>query len=148
MVRFVGTLATIPPACHCVPSSARIVSSKLQLRSQVMPWRCEAYPKVRNPLCADLIDRCITSAFFSNAAHLSHEGKYRMVRGDQTVVVHPKSVVFRSVPEWVVFTEFVHTAQPYMRNITVIDPMWLTELAPHYFSLKSGLPQPKKQKHV
>jgi hypothetical protein len=33
----------------------------------------------------------------------------------------------------VVFGEVLQTTQLFMRDITVIDPTWLEELAPHYF---------------
>lgn len=44
--------------------------------------------------------------------------------------IYPGSVVFKyKQPEWVVFHEVVHTTKKFMREITVIEPEWLTELA-------------------
>jgi ATP-dependent RNA helicase DDX35 len=31
------------------------------------------------------------------------------------------------------FGEVLHTTQLFMRDLTVVDPLWLEELAPHYF---------------
>ena len=36
-------------------------------------------------------------------------------------------------PFSVVFGEVLHTTQLFMRDLTVIEPEWLEELAPHYF---------------
>ena len=33
----------------------------------------------------------------------------------------------------VMFGEVLHTTQLFMRDLTVVDPLWLEELAPHYF---------------
>lgn len=36
-------------------------------------------------------------------------------------------------PSWIVAGEILHTTKLYVKDITVIDPRWLTELAPHYY---------------
>jgi len=43
--------------------------------------------------------------------------------------MHPNSVLFRRTPSWVVFTEVVETTKAFIRDVTVIEPQWLTELA-------------------
>ncbi|XP_065827461.1 probable ATP-dependent RNA helicase DHX35 [Oscarella lobularis] len=59
---------------------------------------------------AEPIQRCIVAGFFANAARLHASGTYR-----------------------VVFHEVVQTSKDFMRDITVIEPEWLYELAPHYY---------------
>ena len=38
-------------------------------------------------------------------------------------------------PGRVLFSEVVHTSQPFMKDLTVIEPAWLTELAPHFYEM-------------
>ncbi|KAF8781810.1 putative ATP-dependent RNA helicase DHX35 like protein [Argiope bruennichi] len=82
----------------------------------------------------DSLRKCIVSAFFANAAYLHYTGVYKTVRGDHTLHIHPESVVsYTTQPKWVIFNEVLHTTKEYMRDITVIEPQWLYELAPHYY---------------
>lgn len=81
-----------------------------------------------------LIRRCITSGFFANAAYLHYTGVYRTVRDDHELHIHPTSVLtFTDPPKWVVFNDIVQTNKDYMRDISVIEPDWLCELAPHFY---------------
>lgn len=81
------------------------------------------------PIC-----KCITSGFFANAAKLHADGGYRTVRDDHTLHIHPTSVLYTELPpKWVVFNEVVQTTKDYMRDVTVINPDWLCELAPDFY---------------
>uniref|UniRef100_A0A0B7A8J7 RNA helicase n=1 Tax=Arion vulgaris TaxID=1028688 RepID=A0A0B7A8J7_9EUPU len=78
--------------------------------------------------------KCILSGFFANAAKLHYTGEYRTIRDDHTLHIHPTSVLAcEEPPQWVVFNEVVQTNKDYMRDITVIQPEWLCELAPHFY---------------
>nr|CAH0106947.1 unnamed protein product [Daphnia galeata] len=78
--------------------------------------------------------RCIASSFFPNTAYLHPSGQYKTVLADIVLQVHPHSILFaEEKAPWVVFGEVLQTTQLFMRDITVIDPTWLEELAPHYF---------------
>ncbi|KAB1216818.1 ATP-dependent RNA helicase DHX8 [Morella rubra] len=77
--------------------------------------------------------RCLAASFFLNAALKQPEGTYRALASGQVVQVHPSSVLFRSKPECIVFNELVQTNHKYVRNITRIDYLWLSELAPQYY---------------
>lgn len=80
------------------------------------------------------IRRCITAGLFSHAAYLHHSGEYRTVRGDIPLNIHPSSVLDTlPKPKWLVYHELLHTRLTFMRDITVIEEAWLTELAPHYY---------------
>lgn len=72
---------------------------------------------------------------------------YRTIRGHQGVHIHPSSVLFsmfnsRKLPEFVVFAELLTTSKQYMRNVSVIDGPWLTELFPSMFKSSSQPPVP------
>nr|SZF06513.1 probable ATP-dependent RNA helicase DHX35 [Psoroptes ovis] len=84
--------------------------------------------------------KCIVSGFFTNAAKLHEDGIYRTIRGDYELYIHPTSVLYtvKRLPKFVIFTEVIkHTTKDYMKDITVIKPNWLYELAPHYYEYGS-----------
>ncbi|KAK1374479.1 RNA helicase [Heracleum sosnowskyi] len=80
--------------------------------------------------------RCLAASFFLNAALKQPDGIYRVYRSGQMAQIHPSSVLFRSKPECIIFKELVQTTQSYVRNVTRIDPLWLSELAPQYFGVQ------------
>lgn len=81
-----------------------------------------------------VLRRCITSGYFPNAAYLHHSGVYRTCRGNRELNVHPLSCLYTlRQPQFVVFCELLNTTKVFMKELTVIDPEWLLELAPHYY---------------
>jgi pre-mRNA-splicing factor ATP-dependent RNA helicase DHX16 len=83
------------------------------------------------------IRRCITSAFFSNAARLQKDGQsYRALATGQTLFIHPSSSLHEQKPRWVVYWEAVSTSKDYMRGVMPIEGEWLHELAPHFHKAK------------
>lgn len=79
--------------------------------------------------------RCLAASFFLNAAVKQPEGTYRALASGQVVQIHPSSVLFRQKPECVIFNELVQTNNKYIRNLTRVDYLWLTELAPQYYAM-------------
>jgi len=58
----------------------------------------------------------------------------RALASGQVVQIHPFSVLRGTKHDCVIFNELVRTSQNYMRNVTRIDPLWLAELAPHFYA--------------
>jgi len=83
--------------------------------------------------------KCLVSGLFANAAMLQPSGVYKLVRGGREVFVHPNSVLFKMAPPCVIFNELLITAKPYMKDVTPIEPTWLTEVAPHFYEVKEGV---------
>lgn len=82
----------------------------------------------------EVVCRCITAGLFPNAAYLHHSGVYRTVRGGQELHIHPSSVLYTlEQPQWILFNETISTNRTYMRDLTVVNPDWLEELAPHFY---------------
>lgn len=82
----------------------------------------------------DTIRKCIVAGYFPFAAYLHHSGVYRTVRGNIDLSIHPLSCLYtEQLPQWIVFCELLHTTKLFIKDITVIQPQWLTELAPHYY---------------
>lgn len=84
--------------------------------------------------CTTLIQRCLVSGLFSNAAYLHHSGVYKTIRGDIDLYINPDSALYTiKQPQWVIFGEVLHTKKLYMKDITAIKDDWLLELAPHFY---------------
>ncbi|WKY02430.1 hypothetical protein Q1695_016021 [Nippostrongylus brasiliensis] len=79
-----------------------------------------------------MILRCLVSGFFSQAARYHYTGKYVTVKEEFPFNVYKGSVIMykKNYPKWVIFTEVM---QDSIRDLSVIEPHWLYELAPHYY---------------
>ena len=80
--------------------------------------------KVRKAICA---------GFFAHAAKKDPKEGYRTLVDGHQVFIHPASALFNRAPEWVIYHEMVITTKEYMRDICVIEPKWLVDVAPHFF---------------
>lgn len=87
---------------------------------------------------AECVCRSLAAGLFENAAMVEPNGTYLQALSGRRVRIHPSSVLQGRMPKWVVFTELVHTSETYMRNVTVVQPEWLAETAPHAFESLSG----------
>lgn len=85
---------------------------------------------------ADLV-KCIVRGLFANAALAQPDGSYRSIRDGLILHIHPASVLFKRVPSCVVFYEMLQTAKCYMRDVTVVEMEWLSDLAPEYYELST-----------
>jgi len=79
------------------------------------------------------IRKAITAGFFFHAARKDPQEGYRTLVENQPVYIHPSSALFQRQPDWVIYHELVMTTKEYMREVTVMDPKWLVELAPRFY---------------
>ncbi len=56
----------------------------------------------------------------------------------QRLYIHPNSVLFRTPPQWVIFSEVVLTSKEFMREVTAIKAQWLADIAPHFYDFKQA----------
>ncbi|EPS65693.1 hypothetical protein M569_09084, partial [Genlisea aurea] len=82
------------------------------------------------------VRRCLAASFFLNAALKQPDGSYRALSSGLIVQIHPSSVLFRTKPECIVFNELVRTNHNYVRNVSVIDYLWLAELAQQCYAIQ------------
>ncbi|KAJ3020069.1 hypothetical protein HKX48_001375 [Thoreauomyces humboldtii] len=82
--------------------------------------------------------KCVLSGCFQNVAMREPDGSYKTVVGHQAVFVHPSSVLFQKKPDAVVYNELMRTTKQYMRNISIIQPAWLVDVAPQYYGRASA----------
>lgn len=52
--------------------------------------------------------------------------------------LHPTSALYGLgyTPDYIVYHELVYTTKEYMQCVTAVDPEWLAELGPMFFSIK------------
>ncbi|XP_058738014.1 pre-mRNA-splicing factor ATP-dependent RNA helicase DEAH10-like [Vicia villosa] len=81
--------------------------------------------------------RCLVASFFLNAAVKQPDGTYRALASGEVVQIHPSSVLFRKKPECIIFNELIQTTNKYVRNLTRVDHLWLTELAPKFYAMQN-----------
>ncbi|KAL9322938.1 hypothetical protein ACSQ67_010991 [Phaseolus vulgaris] len=100
----------------------------------------------------DIVRKAICSAYFHNAARLKGVGEYVNCRNGMPCHLHPSSALYGMGcnPEYVVYHELILTTKEYMQCATAVEPQWLAELGPMFFSVKDSdtslLEHKKKQK--
>lgn len=97
---------------------------KLRLDSVAMEW--------------DVVRKAICSAYFHNAAKMKGIGEYSNCRTGMPCHLHPSSALYGMgvSPDYIVYHELVYTHKEYMNNVTAVEPEWLAELGPMFFSIK------------
>lgn len=80
--------------------------------------------------------KCLVSGYFANAARVTPDGSYITVRGGQNVHIHPNSIMHNRASEWIIFHEVVQTTKIFLREVSAIEPQWLSEIAPHFYTHK------------
>ncbi|KAM3183001.1 putative pre-mRNA-splicing factor ATP-dependent RNA helicase mog-4 [Hymenolepis weldensis] len=78
------------------------------------------------------IRKALTAGFFYHTARFTGNG-YKTVKHQHTIHPHPNSALAEEQPRWVLYHELVFTTREFMRQVTEIEPRWLTEVAPHYY---------------
>ncbi|KAL6520539.1 hypothetical protein OROMI_032301 [Orobanche minor] len=100
----------------------------------------------------DVVRKAICSAYFHNAARLKGIGEYVNCRNGMPCHLHPSSAIYGLgyTPDYVVYHELILTSKEYMQCATSVEPQWLAEMGPMFFSVKdsdtSMLEHKKKQK--
>uniref|UniRef100_A0ACD5VA63 Uncharacterized protein n=1 Tax=Avena sativa TaxID=4498 RepID=A0ACD5VA63_AVESA len=88
----------------------------------------------------DVVRKAICSAYFQNAARLKGVGEYVNCQNGTPCHLHPSSALYGLgyTPDYIVYHELVLTKKEYMQCVSAVDPQWLAELAPMFFSVKEG----------
>uniref|UniRef100_A0A7S4F4I0 RNA helicase n=1 Tax=Chrysotila carterae TaxID=13221 RepID=A0A7S4F4I0_CHRCT len=110
-----------------------------EVRTQILDI-CKTL-KMRIETCGtnwDQVRKAICSAYFQNAGKMKTVGEYVNMRNGMPCHLHPSSALFGMgvQPEYIVYHELVMTSKEYMQCVTAVDPEWLAELGPMFFSIK------------
>ncbi|KAK1387337.1 RNA helicase [Heracleum sosnowskyi] len=99
-----------------------------------------------------IVRKAICSAYFHNAARLKGIGEYVNCRNEMPCHLHPSNALYGLgyTPDYVVYHELILTTKEYMQCAISVEPEWLAELGPMFFSVKdsdaSMLEHKKRQK--
>ncbi|ORY15918.1 putative ATP-dependent RNA helicase [Clohesyomyces aquaticus] len=69
--------------------------------------------------------QCILRGFIANTARLMPDGSYRTFMFNQTVAIHPSSVLFGRKMEAIMFSEFVFTGRAWARGVSAVQMDWV-----------------------
>ena len=86
----------------------------------------------------EYVRKCIIAGYFLNSAKLKGIGEYVNIRTGIPCVLHPSSAIYSLgyTPDYCVYHELIMTSKEYMSCVTSIEPSWLVEVAPNFFSFK------------
>ncbi|KAK3615419.1 Salivary acidic proline-rich phosphoprotein 1/2 [Elasticomyces elasticus] len=73
--------------------------------------------------------KCFLRGYSTKVARLCPDGSYKTFTGNQTVAIHPSSVLFgRKKVEAILYNQFVYTNKAYARDVSVVQLRWLEEM--------------------
>ncbi|OWK54885.1 putative ATP-dependent RNA helicase DHX37 [Lonchura striata] len=67
---------------------------------------------------------------------------YKTALLEDPVFIHPSSVLFKELPEFVVYQEIVETTKLYMKGVSAVEPEWIPALLPPYCHFGKPLEKP------
>ena len=87
----------------------------------------------------DVIRRCICKSYHQHASRQKGVGEYVHVSTGAQAHLHPTSALYGLgySPDYVVYHEVVMTSKEYMNHVTAVEPAWLAEFAPLFFTIKT-----------
>ncbi|KAK6939209.1 Helicase, C-terminal [Dillenia turbinata] len=69
--------------------------------------------------------------------------RYQACMVEETVFLHRRSSLSKSAPEFLVYSELLHTKRPYIHGATLVKPDWLVNYARSLCSFSAPLTDPK-----
>lgn len=96
----------------------------------------------------DMVRKVIASGYFHNSAKIKGIGEYVNMRTGIPCILHPSSALFSLgyTPDYIVYHELTMTSREYMQYVTAVDPYWLAELGPMFFSTKDNFREIDKKR--
>jgi HrpA-like RNA helicase len=117
----------------------RTMKQIMDVRSQLIDF-CKQQDILHDTTCGQEYEpllKCILSGFFKNVAIRQQDGSFKTLGSREDVYIHPSSVLFQTKQPLVMFTEWVKTTRQYLRSCSLIQPSWLSEVAPHVYARNS-----------
>ncbi|KAF2169657.1 hypothetical protein M409DRAFT_64720 [Zasmidium cellare ATCC 36951] len=114
--------------------SHRAMQNVMNVRKQLI---AQCKPLSPNPTIRSTTDeatqenilKCFLKGYHSNnIARLCPDKTYKTFAGNQTVAIHPSSVLFGRKVEAVIYNEFVFTTKAYARGVSAIQLKWLEDV--------------------
>lgn len=132
--------------CHEHFVQAKSMKKARDIREQLINLLDKVEIELKSVIDTDTIRKAFTMGFFSNSAQIQNSGEsYRSIKHNQSMYIHPSSVLFGNQPKFVIYFELMLTTKEYMRQVVEISPSWLLEAAPHYFKTEEIEINPKSK---
>ena len=86
----------------------------------------------------DVVRKIICSGYFHNAARIKGIIEYVNLKTGIRCHLRPTSAIYGLgyTPDYVVYHELVLTTKEYMQCVTAVEPKWLAEMGPMFFSVR------------
>lgn len=82
--------------------------------------------------------KSLLKGFFLNIAQKQSDGSYRSLRWNIPLHIHPSSVLYSIMPEYVLYHEVVSTAKNYVKEVSQVDKKWVMEIGSHFYEDKTS----------
>lgn len=117
--------------------NSRSMRQILDIRAQLVEFCTQLHIPMSSCNEHEPILKSFLTGFFKNVAIRQPDGSYQTLN-KQKVWIHPSSTLFNQKScELIMFGEWVETSRPYLRNVSRIQPSWVSEAAPHYYKRNS-----------
>lgn len=83
------------------------------------------------------IIKCFLNGYIHNTAIALADRRFKTVINNQTLNIHPSSMIFGQKVECIMYMEYVFTVKGYARTVSPIQIEWLQTVAPHLLSRKN-----------
>ncbi|KZV60896.1 P-loop containing nucleoside triphosphate hydrolase protein [Peniophora sp. CONT] len=113
--------------CKSHALSFRAMSRAVSIRAQLKKYMQRfSLPMESCEGDAKRLRQCLVTAYRRNGARWMADGTYRSIQGDETLHVHPNSVLFTRKPRtgWIVFHEMEETTKIQISILTEVEPEW------------------------
>ena len=92
--------------------------------------------------------KAVCSAYFQNAGRMKTVAEYVNMRNGMPCHLHPSSSLYGLgyTPDYVIYHELVMTSKEYMQCVSAVEPHWLADAGPMFFSVKESHSSLKESK--
>ncbi|KAF0872071.1 DHX37 helicase, partial [Crocuta crocuta] len=133
-------LPSSQPALHTVntvcPEAGLFVDPKMQPPSE------SQVTCLRQIVVAGLGDHLARRVQSEDLPDDKWKNAYKTPLLDEPVFIHPSSVLFRELPEFVIYQEIVETTKMYMKGVSAVEVQWIPALLPSYCQFDKPLEEP------
>ena len=73
--------------------------------------------------------KCFLKGYQMNIAKRQIDSSYQNLNcQNQKIYIHPSSVLYNSLPEYVIYDEIIYNENLYMKNVSSIKKEWINEI--------------------
>ena len=112
----------------------RAVAEARRSRDQLHQMLSQRHDITKDVRDSVAIRKALTSGYFFQVAKRGENNMYVTMADRRAVAMHPTSSLFEQMPQYVVYHQLALKRKEYMMEVMRIEPQWLVELAPAYYS--------------